>query len=172
MDYIFLAGIHGVGKSTLAANLEKELNLKSFSVSDLIRNAGKNLDASDKKTEGISQNQELWKMELNKLKITEEFLLLDGHFCLLDKNNNIITLPFTTFEGTQMSKIILMQKKSQTIRGNLLRRDNSEYSIDFLEKLQEIEKHQAIKYSKENNIRIFVYDESTDISKLINFITN
>lgn len=172
MDYIFLAGIHGVGKSTLAANLENKLNLKSFSVSDLIRKAGKNLDSSDKKTEGISQNQELWKMELNKLKISEEILLLDGHFCLLDKNNNIITLPFATFEGTQMSKIILMQKNPQTIRGNLLNRDNKEYSIGFLQELQDIEKQQATKYSKENNIRLFVYDENTDFSELLGFITN
>lgn len=172
MDYIFLAGIHGVGKSTLAAKLENELNLKSFSVSGLIRNAGKNLDVSDKKTKGISQNQELWKMELKKLKISEEILLLDGHFCLLDNNNNIITLPFATFEGTQMSKIILMQKKPQTIRGNLLKRDNKEYSIGFLQELQDIEKQQAIKYSKENSICLFVYDENADFSELLGFITN
>lgn len=156
----------------LAAKLENELNLKSVSISDLIRNAGKNLDKADKKTKGISQNQELWKIELKKLKISEEILLLDGHFCLLDKNQNIITLPFTTFEGTKMSKIILMQKKSRTIRGNLLKRDKTEYPIEFLQKFQEIEKHQAVKYSKENNVGLFVFDETTDFSKLIDFITH
>lgn len=172
MNYIFLAGIHGVGKSTLAVKLENELDLKSYSISDLIRKAGKFVDISDKKTESISQNQELWKVELKKINISEKILLLDGHFCLLDKNKNIITLPSTTFEGTQMSKIILMQKSPQTIRRNLLERDNSEYSIEFLRRFQETEKYQAIKYSKDNNIRLFNYDEGVSFLELIDFITN
>lgn len=170
MEYVFLAGIHGVGKSTLAKRLENELNLKAFSVSDLIRNAGKKLDLADKKTDDISQNQVLWKKELSKLRISEEILLLDGHFCLLDKNNSIIPLPFETFEGTKMSKIILMRKNPKTIRGHLLKRDNREYSVDILRKLQNNEEKQAFKYSKEKNIPSFVFDESADYSKLIDFI--
>ncbi|WP_141604481.1 ATP-binding protein [Terrilactibacillus laevilacticus] len=172
MEYIFLAGIHGVGKSTLAAKLENELNLKSLSISNLIRNAGKNLDSANKRTGDISQNQELWKMELKNLKITEEILLLDGHFCLLDINKNITPLPFTTFAGTDMSKVILMQKNTQTIREQLLKRDNIEYSVDILQKLQENETYQAIKYSEENNIKLFIFNESTDFPELIDFITN
>ena len=41
MAYIFLAGIHGVGKSTLANKLKKSLDINTFSVSDLIRKSGK-----------------------------------------------------------------------------------------------------------------------------------
>ena len=64
MEYIFLSGIHGVGKSTLVTKLRKEIEIKSFSVSDLIRRAGKNINATAKNTSDISRNQELWKNEL------------------------------------------------------------------------------------------------------------
>ncbi|PEA54519.1 hypothetical protein CON64_12495 [Bacillus pseudomycoides] len=171
MDYIFLSGIHGVGKSTLAAKLKNVIDIKSFSVSDLIRKAGKRINTSTKNTNGIAQNQELWKNELNKQDNDGSILLLDGHFCLLDLEKNITALPFATFKGTHMTKIIFMQDKPQVIRERLLKRDNNEYSIELLAEFQNSEMRQAIKYSEENNIKLFIYDENASFSDLINFIT-
>lgn len=56
MEYIFLAGIHGVGKTTLAKKLEQEIDIKSIAISDLIREAGRMIVESDKETEDISGN--------------------------------------------------------------------------------------------------------------------
>ena len=61
MGYIFMTGIHGVGKTTLIRKLQKEIKLSAYSVSDLIRSAGNNIDTSEKNTGNISGNQELWK---------------------------------------------------------------------------------------------------------------
>jgi adenylate kinase len=172
MEYIFLSGIHGVGKSTLASKLKNLIDIESFSVSDLIRRTGKNLDTSTKNTGGISQNQELWKNELHKLDIHGSILLLDGHFCLLDADKNLTPLPFSTFEDTNMTKIIFMKNNSSVIRERLLKRDKKDYSIELLENLQECELNQAMKYSADNDINLFIYDESRHLSELLNFITN
>ncbi|MFK4324751.1 adenylate kinase [Bacillus sp. RC97] len=170
MEYIFLSGIHGVGKSTLAAQLEKEINIKTFSVSDLIRKAGNNISTSIKNTENISSNQDLWKVELNELNIGDSKLLLDGHFCLLDKNRNIISLPFSTFKDTRMKKIICIEAEPQMLRERLLKRDKNEYSAALLSEFQKCELQQGTRYSSENNISLFVYNEKKTFSELINFI--
>lgn len=172
MEYIFLSGIHGVGKSTLATELEKKIDIKTFSVSDLIRKAGNNINATDKNTEKISHNQAAWKNELSKLNIDGAMLLLDGHFCLLDKDRNIVTLPFTTFKNTRMSKIICIKNDPQIIKERLLERDNSEYPLALLEEFQNCELQQAMSYSHENNISLFIYDETRILPELINFIKN
>ncbi|EEL27605.1 hypothetical protein bcere0018_34010 [Bacillus cereus Rock1-15] len=171
MEYIFLSGIHGVGKSTLATELEKKIDIKTFSVSDLIRKAGNNINVTDKNTEKILQNQEAWKNELSKLNIgSSTLLLLDGHFCLLDKDRNVTALPFTTFKNTQMSKIICIKNDPQIIKERLLKRDNSEYSVALLEEFQNCELQQAMIYSHENDISLFIYDETRTLPELINFI--
>ncbi|PEC62927.1 ATP-binding protein [Bacillus toyonensis] len=172
MEFIFLSGIHGAGKSTLATELEKKTDIRTFSVSDLIRKAGNNMDVIDKKTENISRNQELWKSELKKLNVEGSKLLLDGHFCLLDKSRNIVALPFTTFKNTQMSKIICIKSDPQIIKERLLKRDNNEYSVALLEEFQNCELQQAMRYSRENDISLFIYDETRPFSELINFIEN
>ncbi|MEC2209118.1 ATP-binding protein [Bacillus paralicheniformis] len=170
MAYIFLAGIHGVGKSTLANKLKKSLDINTFSVSDLIRKSGKSLDTITKNTTDISHNQELWKNELIKLNKRGSILLLDGHFCLLDINKNIFCLPFSTFKDTHMTKIILVENDPKITRERLLNRDNCDYSIELLEKFQDYEKQQAIKYSQENDLKIFFYNQDQLYSELLDFI--
>ncbi|PGN60754.1 hypothetical protein CN966_05690 [Bacillus cereus] len=170
MEYIFLSGIHGAGKSTVAAKLEKEINIKTFSVSDLIRKAGNNISTSTKNTENISNNQDLWKAELNELNIGDSKLLLDGHFCLLDKDRNMISLPFSTFKDTHMKKIICIEARPQIIRERLLNRDKKEYSVALLDEFQKCELQQATRYAGGNNISLFVYNEKKTFSELINFI--
>lgn len=114
----------------------------------------------------------MWKLELERINISEKFLLLDGHFCLIDKNKNVVPLAFKTFEDTQMSKIILMKRDPHKIRESLLKRDNHVYSVEFLKKLQEREEIQAIKYAEEKAIKLFNYNEETVLSTLIDFIIN
>jgi|SRR5690625_317804 len=171
MEYIFLAGIHGVGKTTLAKKLELALDIKVIAISDLIRESGKAIVQSKKETDDISGNQELWKLELERINISEKHLLLDGHFCLIDRSKNIIRLPFSTFEGTKMGKIILLKKDPHEIRENLLRRDNYDYSIKFLRRFQESEETQAINYARIKDIKLFKYSNDTVFSSLIDFIT-
>ncbi|HDR3655089.1 TPA: AAA family ATPase [Bacillus cereus] len=170
MEYIFLSGIHGVGKSTLVKKLQNDMDLEAFSVSDLIRKAGNNIKISQKSTGNISRNQEMWKSELNNLELTDSKLVLDGHFCLLNSKNEIKPLDFETFKGTNMSKIIFMKNNPQVIKERLFKRDRIKYSIELLADFQEFEMCQANKYSQENDIELFMYDEIEPYSELIRFI--
>ncbi|PEV91657.1 hypothetical protein CN442_09785 [Bacillus thuringiensis] len=170
VEYIFLSGIHGVGKSTLVKKLQNDMDLEAFSVSDLIRKAGNDIEISQKSTGNISRNQEMWKSELNNLELTDSKLLLDGHFCLLNSKNEINPLDFSTFKGTNMSKIIFMKNNPQVIKERLFKRDRIKYSIELLVDFQEFEMCQAIKYSQENDIELFMYDEIEPYSELIRFI--
>lgn len=170
VEYIFLSGIHGVGKSTLVKKLQNDMDLEAFSVSDLIRKAGNDIKISQKSTGNISRNQEMWKSELNNLELTDSKLVLDGHFCLLNSKNEIKPLDFATFKGTNMSKIIFMKNNPQVIKERLFKRDRIKYSIELLVDFQEFEMCQAIKYSQENDIELFMYDEIEPYSELIKFI--
>ncbi|MCK8098934.1 ATP-binding protein [Bacillus sp. 2CMS4F] len=172
MDYIFLAGVHGVGKSTLASKLESLIDIECISISDLIRRAGKKIPISEKNTAGISGNQELWKNELYKLNLKKTFMLLDGHFCLLNKNKVIFPLPLSTFENTNMTKIILVQHRPSIIRERLLSRDNISYSLELIEELQKCEIKRAKEYSRNKKIKLFIYNEDKPLIDLINFITD
>ncbi|MED3396081.1 AAA family ATPase [Bacillus wiedmannii] len=169
-EYIFLSGIHGVGKSTLVKKLKNDIELEAFSISDLIRKAGNKIETSRKSTDNISMNQEMWKNELNNLELSCSKLLLDGHFCLLNHENKIAPLDFETFKGTNMVKIIFMKNKSQVISERLSKRDSIKYSNELLTDFQETEMRQAIKYSRENNVKLFIYDEAEPYSELIKFI--
>ena len=101
-----MTGIHGVGKTTLIRELQKEIKLTAYSISDLIRIAGNNIDTNEKNTGNISGNQELWKNQLRDIIIEDNTqLLLDGHCCLLDENGNIYEIPHDTFEDTDLYKL-------------------------------------------------------------------
>lgn len=170
IDYIFLSGIHGVGKSTLANKINNEFQIFKISVSDLIRQTGKRIEEKQKNTSDIDNNQLLWKKELNHLSIGNKLLILDGHFSLLDKKRKIVPLPFSTFEGTKMKKIILKKERPEIIQERLSNRDGILYSIEELTNFQQAEEERANLYSKISSIPIFTYDSDDYFYDLIKFI--
>lgn len=170
IDYVFLSGIHGVGKSTLANKINDECHVFQKSVSDLIRQAGKRIEQKQKSTSDIDTNQLLWKEELNNLSIENKILILDGHFSLLNEERKVVPLPFTTFDGTNMKKIILKRENPVVIQERLRIRDGVLYSIEEVENFQGIETERANLYSKINSIPIFIYDNDDCFSNLIKFI--
>ncbi|WP_445451304.1 AAA family ATPase [Enterococcus faecalis] len=168
-DYIFLSGIHGVGKTTLANRINEVYPIYKKSVSDLIRSAGKGIEENDKSTSDIDNNQLLWKEELNRFPLKNKILMLDGHFSLLNQENEVVPLAFETFEGTNMKKIILKKEKSIIIQDRLKNRDNRSYPIELIDSFQLMEEKRANLYAKINSIPIFIYDHDDSFSKLIKF---
>ena len=120
MKYILLVGVHGVGKTTLLENLKKDVRFVALSISDLIRRAGNKIQSSDKFTKNIANNQELWKEELANYSFKDnDVVILDGHFSLLNHSKEIVELPFSTFDGLEISKIILKKENPIIIRERL-----------------------------------------------------
>ncbi|MFS8960700.1 ATP-binding protein [Streptococcus mitis] len=171
MKYILLVGVHGVGKTTLLENLKKDVRFVALSISDLIRRAGNKIQSSDKFTKNIANNQELWKEELANYSFKDnDVVILDGHFSLLNHSKEIVELPFSTFDGLEISKIILKKENPIIIRERLEKRDNQYWEQELIESFQESEENQALEFSRLKNIPIFIYDSDLKLGELKNLL--
>ncbi len=164
-------GVHGVGKTTLLENLKKDVRFVALSISDLIRRAGNKIQSSDKFTKNIANNQELWKEELANYSFKDnDVVILDGHFSLLNHSKEIVELPFSTFDGLEISKIILKKENPIIIRERLEKRDNQYWEQELIESFQESEENQALEFSRLKNIPIFIYDSDLKLGELKNLL--
>lgn len=164
-------GIHGVGKTTLTDTLKNKLSITSIAISDLIRKSGNNIRTNEKFTKGINQNQEVWKEELIKMSFDKgETVFLDGHFTLLNQEGEIIKLPFSTFDGLNLNKIILKIENPEVIQERLERRDQKEWDVKLITDFQNSEIERVREFSKLKNIPIFVYENNSQMSDLEDFI--
>lgn len=122
---IFLAGIHGVGKTFLGPPAAENLKITYATASSLIK---KELDGQqtwgiDKRTAKIDSNQELLISAVAKLKKKINYiLLLDGHFVLKNKEGELITLSVDVFQRLEISCIILLETSSSKIIERLKQR--------------------------------------------------
>lgn len=86
---IFLAGIHGAGKTTFCSRVEKELGVKCWSASGLIEAVVKQRMPENKEIKDIGQNQRLLEYAVRILGISGESILMEGHLCLLNEYGEI-----------------------------------------------------------------------------------
>lgn len=132
---IFIAGIHGVGKTTLCHSISKELEINAYSSSDLIRKF-KNIDDNEKIVESINSNQDIL-LESIKLNINEEKdYILDGHFILMDKDYSFKEVPLKTFIDIRLKYIVILYEDIDIIVKRLNDRDGSNYRKEFIEEFQ------------------------------------
>lgn len=98
---IFFGGIHGVGKSYFCTKLQNDFNVRYYSASEIIKQY-KTFLSTKKQINDIEMldNQQLLVQGLNYIKQSNEKLLLDGHFVLLDENDNIIQ-GFSKYKSTK-----------------------------------------------------------------------
>lgn len=170
LEVLFISGIHGVGKSYYCSKIQDKLTIGHYSASGIIKEY-KNFLSSNKNVSSTEMldNQELLIKGLEQLKASNEKLLLDGHFVLLDKENNIIKIPEDTFQGINPKKIIIFVDESKNIYQRLLERDNNRYSLDILTTMQDEELAQAKKVSKDIDVPLVVIHvgEVQDVQELL-----
>ncbi len=165
-----IAGVYGAGKSTICKRLSLELNLKFFSASELIKSErGSVTWCENKKTDKIESNQQYLVNAVNKLKRVD--FLLDGHFCLLDGEGNIIKLNFNVINKLNLGAILLLKENAEVICKRLLTRDNKFWDEITLSELLHVEEEQASKFAIENNIP-FESFYSSDYCEIKGFISS
>lgn len=152
-NIIFIGGIHGVGKSTFAKSLAKKYDISYYSSSDLIA-VEKGERFKNKSTKNINSNQDLLIDAIRKTCIEDRTYILDGHFCLLDTNNDIKKIPIETYKEIEIKSIIVLVEDVEKIAERLKTRDNTNYDLKLIEYFQQEEKNYAKKVSLELNIPI------------------
>lgn len=170
---IFVAGVYGVGKTTLCNALSQKYGISSFSASELISKKNNEVYGSNKYVRDSNRNQEILIEQINKIK--EDTFILNGHFCLKAKNNKIILLEDKVFKRLNLSMILLLSAQSNIIRQNLFIRDHFYYDIKYIDSLLQNEEKQADKVSKLYNIPLCKYDmkfDGQDVDRIIELINN
>lgn len=141
----FIGGIHGVGKSTICANICEQTKIHYLSASELIKWKEINSDLYNKKVINIPGTQDRL---INGLKLTvqsDKNYLLDGHFCLLDSTGIITPVSVEIFKAMKPTSLHVVTGEIYEIKRRLEERDAKSYDVDLLRELQEKEIEHAKK---------------------------
>lgn len=173
MGTIFVAGIYGVGKSTLCNNLSKKLKIPAYSAGDLISLVNGEQYGVNKVVTDKILNQDILEIQIHDLLKTTTQILLAGHFCIFDKNTNVDYLPRTIFSNLEIEKIILLEAPVSVILKNLSLRDKKAYTYQQLLLLQNAEVERAKEISCEFGYKLYIHNmtfDNTDISECLSYI--
>jgi adenylate kinase len=173
-DIIFIAGVHGVGKSYLCSRIEDALGLPVFSASKIIKETKKTEVDFNKNVIDAEENQNYLITELRNLNPNSKTIILDGHFCLIS-NNRVVSISTQVFEKLPLKAIFVLYDSPEKIYQKLQERDSKPLSIDIISRLQEKEINHAEITAK--YIKIFFEKVHSDsmlnvISKISSFDKN
>ena len=173
-NIVFIGGIHGVGKSTICQHICRELNMEYLSASELLKWEEINDDAKNKKVNDIPLTQDRLITGLSKNIQNGHFYLLDGHFCLLNENDEVEKISKDIFMQINPKVLCLILGDITEIKTRLFMRDNKTYEFGLLEQLQNSELDYARQLSVALEVPLFI-EESNDalnISKHLSKIYN
>lgn len=162
----FIGGIHGVGKSTICQNICHELNLEYLSASELLKWKDINEDVDNKKVKDIPETQYRLILGLANTVQSGRYYLLDGHYCLLNRHNEIVYVPIETFEQINPISLNIILGDISEIKKRLETRDGKFYEYKLLERLQNEELSYAKRLSKTLGITLNVGSQN-DYSELL-----
>lgn len=161
-NVIFIAGVYGVGKSTICKKLSDYFKIPAFSCSELIsRKNGENYGPNKYVANKIN-NQVLLINSVKEEVIKSSHIFLTGHFCIFNKDNNVDILPEFVYKELYLEKILLLEADANIIINNLKNRDEKKYTINEMEKLQLFENKQATKIAYDLKIPLIKYKMKFD----------
>ena len=161
----FVGGIHGVGKSTICKSICEKFNINYLSASEVLKWSKLNTDINNKKVDDISFTQYLLINGLNDKVNKNAHYILDGHYCLFNKEGNVERIPFDTFQKINPASLHVITGNIDEIKKHLEERDQRPYSYKLLEEMQDAE----IEYANEISQRVkkpLVISTSDDFTKL------
>lgn len=159
---IFVAGIHGVGKTHFCDLIDNK-KFKHITASSLIKNKMNSLiKEGEKKVADVKNNQLLMIDSFNELRQKDNSIFLfDGHFILLNKNLKFEKIDLDIFKILNLSLIILFIDNSTSIFKRLKKRDsNTQLNLKILEEMQKLEVEYAKDVSRELKIPLEIINLS------------
>lgn len=154
---MFVAGVYGVGKSTLCNKLSSATGIPAFSAGDLISDINGETYGRNKVVKNAKSNQDILISAVDaKLEKCSHFLLA-GHFCIVGKDNEVELLPEYVFSKLHLSQIILLEATVLRVAENINGRDHRTYPVQTLERLIACERSQAQRVAKELKIPLTIH---------------
>lgn len=157
---IFIAWVHGVGKTTLCKKIANQ-QIIHIQASQLLWNTKTQQTLNNKPN--IDELRLQWSLIISKLKIEKQkakITLFEWHFALYS-NNWIVRVDETVFEQIGIHSIVLLTDKAEQIHSRLISRDPNAPNIKYIKYLQQIEVEHAKYVASKLNIEYIVKDIST-----------
>lgn len=157
-SFIFIGGIHGVGKSTFCQNIIAPFGYSSISASSLIKMGNGIVQNSKTINENsIASNQNILCIGAEEFLKNNYKTAIDGHFCLVKADGNFQKIEIEVFERMNPSFLILVETSEAQIRKNIESRSEMKlnYSLsDFLK----IENEYAHEISAKLGIPLYIFN--------------
>jgi adenylate kinase len=159
---IFVAGIHGVGKTFIASQAAPLLDMMHTSASKLIKEERASASwGTDKLVSDVDANQVALASAVLRHNQNGHRLLLDGHFVLKDKNSNFILLESPVFESLKFTGVVVIEEDVAVVLDRLKVRDNQNYLYDDVLRFMELEGNHAQKICETLNIPLIILRSPT-----------
>lgn len=140
--------------------------MEYLSASELLKWKDIHEDGKNKKVKVIPDTQNRLILGLTNMVKKDKFFLLDGHYCLLNSDNEVVNIPLDTFEKINPISLNLILGDISEIKERLETRDNKLYDYSLLERLQNEELTYAKQLSKKLGITLNIGNQS-DYSDLL-----
>ncbi|MDR6600223.1 adenylate kinase [Achromobacter deleyi] len=159
---IFLGGVHGVGKSYLAAQVPEGSRLFHVSASTLIKEERSHANwGGNKKVADPAGNQIALANAVRRKNDNGIALLLDGHFVLKGTRGECIYLGVDVFSPLNLEAVILLEASPQIVAKRILERDGREERLEMLEEFIEAERSQAKRVCRTLGIPLSIVNQPT-----------
>lgn len=167
---IFISGVHGVGKSFFCEKLKEVVGVETYAASHLIEQKRNISFASDKKITDIEDNQNYLLDAVAELKENNPFFVLDGHFCLLDREGTITRVPEQFFIDLNPEAIVLLTEKSEIIAKRRMARDGLKIDLEQTDRFQEAEMTYAKEVADKLRVPLQISQGAEDLQSTMEFI--
>lgn len=137
MRTIFLGGIHGAGKTRLAANVERQMGIiRHFSAGALLTSSHVEREATDRDfANSFEGNQHAIIDQLRNRTAPAELVLLDGHFAVF-AGSDVIPVPAEYFGLLNPVVLLLLDTSARQAQHQLLLRDGHAPPVALLQALR------------------------------------
>lgn len=162
---IFVAGIHGVGKTYLAKRLPAGSGLMHTSASTLIKEERALPDwNADKRVADVDANQVALAQAVARHNAGGTALLLDGHFVLLGQEGQFIPLGVEVFRALNLRAVVLIETPPDVVAARrVTQRDELYRDSTWLTDFMNRERAQAELVCTELNLPLTVLSSPSDV---------
>lgn len=153
----FIAGIYGIGKTTLGRQLSQQFGISFYEASELIKKHNGEEYGAIKHVKNVNRNQEILIEEVSKILKQEKAIILAGHFAIFTKERLVEVIPEKVFQQLNLTSIILLETSVNHAMRHLKGRDNKNYTAEELSTLAAEEKRYCLRAVKKTGAKLIIH---------------